>query len=109
MASMMLVNWQVPRRGFIQALTQGVALRLLALSLGGCLLGGCAGIWAVQAPPSAPERLFNDALFGAPTERVQAQQVLALSPAMHEFITHDIRRSSWRDGLQRAQIGRAHV
>ena len=104
MASMLLVNWQVPRRGFVQRLTQDVALRLLALGLGGCLLAGCAGIWAVPTPPSAPEPLFNDALFGAPTERVQAQQVLALSPAMREFIAHDIRRSSWRDGLQRALL-----
>ena len=104
MASMLLVDWQVPRRGFIQRLTQGVALRLLALSLGGCLLGGCAGMWAGPTPTSAPESLFNDALFGVPTEHVDTQQVLALSPAMREFIAHDIRRSSWRDSPQRALL-----
>lgn len=104
MASNLLAPWRWSRRGLIQRLTHGAALRLLALTLGGCLLPGCAGILAVPTPPSAPEPLFNDALFGPPAEPVDTQQVLALSPAMREFIARDIRRSSWRDSPQRALL-----
>ncbi len=62
---------------------------------------GCAGL---QTPPPLPEPLFNDALFGAPAEPVDSQQVLALSPAMREFIAHDIRRASARESPQRALL-----
>jgi hypothetical protein len=58
---------------------------LLLLSV---LLAACA-----TAPaPQQPERLFNDALFSAPAVRIDAADVFALTPAMHQYLEHDVGR-----------------
>ena len=50
------------------------------------LVAACASV-----PPSPqPPPLFNDHLFGAPSERIDASDVLALSPAMREFVATEI-------------------
>ena len=50
------------------------------------LVAACA-----SAPPSPPSRtLFNDQLFGAPSERIDANDVFALSPAMREFASSEV-------------------
>ena len=50
------------------------------------LVAACASV-----PPSLqPPPLFNDHLFGAPSERIDASDVLALSPAMREFVATEI-------------------
>jgi tetratricopeptide (TPR) repeat protein len=50
------------------------------------LVAACA-----TAPPSPQSRtLFNDNLFGAPSENIDASDVFALSPAMREFVAAEI-------------------
>ena len=50
------------------------------------LVAACA-----SAPPSPQSRtLFNDHLFGAPSERIDASDVFALSAAMRKFVAVEI-------------------
>jgi tetratricopeptide (TPR) repeat protein len=56
--------------------------RLATLSAG-VLLTACA---SVAPPPQPPAHLLKDELFGAPTERIDARDIFALSPAMVEFL-----------------------
>jgi tetratricopeptide (TPR) repeat protein len=64
------------------------------------LLAACA-----STPPvvQAPQHLFRDQLFDAPSERIGADDVFALSDAMKRFIATDIvriaRNKSVREGL----------
>ena len=60
---------------------KGWAVALLGLTLAAC----------VSAPPtSAPTSLFDDRLFQAPTERINGDDVFALSPEMKEYVSADI-------------------
>lgn len=72
-----------------------------ALSLLSCvLLAACA------TPPAAPPpaALFNDQLFGPPSERVGADEVFAVSDAMRQFIATEITGQAHRKGAQAALI-----
>ena len=55
-----------------------LASLLIALSL-----AGCAG---TPATPPAPSQLFSDTTFGAPSERIGADQLFAISPAMRAYL-----------------------
>ena len=71
------------------------ALAAIALSF---LLAACA-----SAPPrAADENLFEDALFAAPTERIAAEDVFALSAPMQRYLDSDIGADLRRKGSQRA-------
>jgi len=72
-----------------------------ALSLLSCvLLAACA------TPPAAPPpaALFQDRLFGPPSERVGADEVFALSDAMRDFIAAEIAGQAHRKNAQAALI-----
>jgi tetratricopeptide (TPR) repeat protein len=77
-------------------------MRSWLLWLGATMLGGCA---AVGAPPlhEAPT-FFADAQFAAPTERVSADEIFALSPQMQRFIDDEIAPAARRLGRQRAIV-----
>ena len=57
-------------------------------------LAGCANL---PAPP-APTALFADGLFRAPTQPVNGDQALALSPAMQQYLDHEIAQQVRREG-----------
>jgi tetratricopeptide (TPR) repeat protein len=66
-----------------------------------CLwLAGCS-----HAPLTAlPDALFRDPAFAAPTERIDAQDVFALSDEMRRFLAQDIAASLRAKGLQRGLV-----
>jgi len=71
--------------------------RWLSLSLA-IVLAACA-----TAPaPEAPERLFADNLFAAPSVPVDAADVFALSPQMRAYLEHDVARLVRSSGRQQA-------
>jgi tetratricopeptide (TPR) repeat protein len=53
------------------------------------LLAACA---STSPPPQQPERLFADELFHAPTVKIDATDVFALTPDMAAYLEHDIAR-----------------
>jgi tetratricopeptide (TPR) repeat protein len=61
------------------------------------MLAACASV-----PPPAPNlsALFKDALFTAPSERISAQDVFALSPEMQAYAKQDIARLVRTKGSQ---------
>jgi Tfp pilus assembly protein PilF len=60
-------------------------------------LAGCAGVpEARPTPPIAP--LFDDAAFGAPSQRIDVAAVFALSPAMERYLEVQIAPRLRRDG-----------
>ena len=61
-------------------------MKRLALLTTSLLLAACASAPA----PQQPERLFNDALFKAPSTNVSAAEVFALSPEMREYLGRNI-------------------
>jgi len=68
-------------------------LATLALPLA---LAACA-----TAPaPQHPEQLFSDALFKAPSVRIVAADVFAVSPEMKDYIDHDVARLARTRGRQ---------
>jgi Flp pilus assembly protein TadD len=69
---------------------------LLLLSLG---LAACA-----HAPLPPPEPLFDDALFAAPTERLEADDPFALSDEMRHYVATRIASQIRIKGRQRALI-----
>jgi Tfp pilus assembly protein PilF len=73
---------------------RGWAVALLGLTLAAC---------ASAPPDSAPASFFNDRLFRAPTERISADDVFALSAEMKEYLSVDIapllRSRGTRQGL----------
>src|SRR5512145_3077219 len=72
---------------------------LFAASL---LLAACA---TSPTPPSAThEALFADALFGAPTERVGAEDIFALNDAMRRYAKTEVARLARKHGLKRALV-----
>lgn len=69
-------------------------MHILATLLISLLLAGCAG-----APPAAPppERLFNDAVFAAPSERIGADDLFALSASMRAYLATPAFHAQLRD------------
>lgn len=63
------------------------------------LLGACA-----TTPPARHDDLFHDALFGAPTERVGAQDVFTLSEPMRRFVREEIAEQLRSSGPRRALV-----
>ncbi len=64
------------------------------------MLAACA---TAPAPPSN-DPLFKDSLFSAPTERISAQDVFALSPEMKDYLTTGIGSQLRVHGRQRGLI-----
>ena len=64
------------------------------------LLGGCATV----APEPAPPSLFEDAAFGAPARAPDVAAVFALSPAMRDYLEHDIAPLIQRRGAQQGLV-----
>ena len=64
------------------------------------LLAACAAEPVVQRP----ERLFGDHLFGAPSERISAADVFALSPEMKHFLSTEIAVELRSKGAQRGLV-----
>ncbi|MEO8537925.1 MAG: hypothetical protein ABI533_10370, partial [Betaproteobacteria bacterium] len=64
------------------------------------LLAACAA-----APPQPAvadvDALFTDARFPRPADAVRASDVFALSPAMREYLEHDVARLARAQGSQR--------
>jgi tetratricopeptide (TPR) repeat protein len=65
------------------------------------LLAACAG---PQALAPRHEQLFDDALFGAPSERIGTGQVFALSEPMRHYLNHDIAAQLRSKGPQRGLL-----
>jgi len=64
------------------------------------LLAGCA-----TAPPApAPDDLFHDELFGAPRERVGAEDIFAVSEPMRRFVREEIAQQMRARGPQQALV-----
>ena len=75
-------------------------MRIRAVSIWCLLLVGCA-----TAPgPRPQEALFADRLFAAPSERIRAEDVFALSPAMRQYIDGAIAPNVGRKGSRQALI-----
>ncbi len=64
------------------------------------LLAACAHT-PVEQPP---ERLFSDHLFAAPSERIRADDVFALSDAMKRYLEAEMAGALLRKGLHRGLI-----
>jgi tetratricopeptide (TPR) repeat protein len=78
-------------------------MRIVVFALAALLLTGCA---SMSAPPPAAgtTRFFADARFRAPSERVEASDIFALSPQMRQFIEDEIAEPARRVGRQRALL-----
>jgi tetratricopeptide (TPR) repeat protein len=75
-------------------------MRILAVALFSMLVVSCAV--APVEPPDA--RLFNDGLFAAPSERINAADVFALSAEMQRYVNDEIATRSRTKGRQRGLI-----
>ncbi len=69
-----------------------------------CLL--CLLLAACAAPPErlADARFFADAHFAPPAERIRAEDVFALSPAMRHFLAHDMADKLRSRGRQQGLV-----
>lgn len=89
---------------------RAMSARLLA-GLAMALLCACA--LQPSAPLAPVETLFADASFGPPTQRVSADEVLALSPPMRQYLAEQImprlRRQTGRDALLEALYTRSEL
>lgn len=63
------------------------------------LLSACASV-----PVPAPQRLFDDALFGPPAQPVDAAEVFRLSDAMRRYLDENLARDVRRKGPRSALI-----
>lgn len=74
-------------------------MRILAAILLLCILQGCAA----TAPLSAHTSLFRDGVFAAPTERIDAAEIFAVSDEMRRYVRVEIARQledkGWQVGL----------
>jgi len=75
-------------------------MKCIAILLSLSLLGGCASV----QPTAAPQPLFADARFAPPSEKVGADDLFALSPAMRAYLdspafARQLRQSGQRHGL----------
>src|SRR5882757_4482136 len=71
------------------------------------LLLWCAGLGACATPPvpaPPPGAFFHDELFSAPSQRVEATEVFALSDAMKHYVHVDIAHELHSAGLARGLI-----
>ena len=75
-------------------------IALLFLLVTAALLGACASV----APPQVPMQLFQDQAFDAPTQRIDASEVFALSPAMKRYLEIDIASQLRSMGAQRGLV-----
>ena len=55
-------------------------MKLVILLLLSSMLGACA-----MTPPAPPAALFQDSAFAAPSERIETQDIFALSPEMKQY------------------------
>jgi len=69
------------------------------------LLAACAHT-PVERPP---ERLFSDHLFAAPSERISAEDVFALSDAMKRYLETDMAGLLLNKGLQKGLIDALYI
>ena len=69
-----------------------------AVLLFSTMLAACGTLPALQPP----EHLFNDALFAAPDERIDADDVFALSPEMRRYLATEIAAEEVGKGGQQA-------
>ena len=69
-------------------------------------LMGCALVAACATPPvqRADERFFSDARFAPPAERIRAEDVFALSPAMKRYLDQEIAEKVRSRGRQRGLV-----
>jgi Tfp pilus assembly protein PilF len=72
----------------------------LVFSIALAALAGCASAPADRAPP----QLFDDSLFGAPTQPVRRDEIFALSEPMRRFIEEDMAATLRSSGPQRGLI-----
>ncbi len=75
-------------------------MKCIAILLSLSLLAGCASV----QPPAAPLPLLADARFAPPSEKVGADDLFALSPAMRAYLNsaafgRQLRQKSQRQGL----------
>jgi tetratricopeptide (TPR) repeat protein len=70
------------------------------VALGCLLLAACAAAPVAQVD----ERYFQDRLFAAPTERISARDIFALSPEMKRYVDEEIEQPARRRGRQLALI-----
>ena len=75
-------------------------IALPAFLVTAALLGACASV----APPQVPVQLFQDQAFEAPTQRIDASEVFALSPAMKRYLEVDIASQLRSMGAQRGLV-----
>jgi tetratricopeptide (TPR) repeat protein len=66
-------------------------------------LCGCA-----SAPPTTPSSLFRDDLFAAPSQRIDAADVFALSAEMRRYVDSDIARRLRSQGRQTGLLDALH-
>lgn len=66
------------------------------VSLLSCLLlAACA---SAPVAPVSPQSLFNDALFAAPSERIDVDNIFAVSEEMQSFLDHEVAHKVFADG-----------
>jgi len=65
------------------------------------LLAACASAPVVS---QKPETLFRDALFSAPSERVDAADIFTLDKEMQNFLDHDVARKINAEGKVAALV-----
>jgi tetratricopeptide (TPR) repeat protein len=74
-------------------------MKLLALMTASLLLAACA---TTPPAPQQPEQLFSDSLFRAPSVKVSAADVFAISPEMRQYLDHDVAKLVRSRGRQHA-------
>jgi Tfp pilus assembly protein PilF len=75
-------------------------VRVLGTTLWAVWLAGCASV----PPLQAPESLRADALFGPPTEPVDASALFELTPPMREFLRREVLPRARHVGAARALV-----
>ena len=78
-------------------------LRLLAVLASGAVLAACASA-PRPSPAQPPLHLFQDSAFEAPSHRIDAAEVFALSPAMERYLEVEIAPQLRRLGRQRGLV-----
>ncbi len=87
-------------RGGLRRWLASLAYLMCLCGLVGLTLGGCSTAPVVQPP----QHLFDDALFAAPSEAVQADAIFALSDTMKRYVDADIANQLRSKGPQRGLL-----